>query len=292
MPLTEMRSSFNAASNSVPFGTEVSATGETEGSEAIDHVGRSPRTFATMHRRPSERTFLFGIHPVLEALEERKPLQRVLFLKGKQTDELSAILSECRALDIPAQAVPKERLDRITRKNHQGVVAFTSPIEFQPLDEVILGAFERGETPLVVALDGVTDVRNLGAIARTAECFGATALLVPTTGSAPINEEAVKSSAGALLRIPMCRAKNMASAVSSVTNLGLQAVAVSEKGTTELSALNNDTPTCLVLGDEHQGVSNDVLKHCMSSISIPMQGKTSSLNVGVAAGIVLYAYRS
>ena len=100
-----------------------------------------------MHRRPSERTFLFGIHPVLEALEERKPLQRVLFLKGKQTDELSAILSECRALDVPAQAVPKERLDRITRKNHQGVVAFTSPIEFQPLDEVILGAFERGETP-------------------------------------------------------------------------------------------------------------------------------------------------
>ncbi|MGB0150310.1 MAG: 23S rRNA (guanosine(2251)-2'-O)-methyltransferase RlmB [Flavobacteriales bacterium] len=245
-----------------------------------------------MHRRPSERTFLFGIHPVLEALEERKPLQRVLFLKGKQTDELSTILRECRALDIPAQAVPKERLDRITRKNHQGVVAFTSPIEFQPLDEVVLGAFERGETPLVVALDGVTDVRNLGAIARTAECFGATALLVPTTGSAPINEEAVKSSAGALLRIPMCRAKNMASAVSSVTNLGLQVVAVSEKGTSKLSALNNDTPTCLVLGDEHQGVSNDVLKHCTSSISIPMQGKTSSLNVGVAAGIVLYAYRS
>ena len=124
-----------------------------------------------MHRRPSERTFLFGIHPVLEALEERKPLQRVLFLKGKQTDELSAILSECRALDIPAQAVPKERLDRITRKNHQGVVAFTSPIEFQPLDEVVLGAFERGETPLVVALDGVTDVRNLGAIAHNPSIF-------------------------------------------------------------------------------------------------------------------------
>ena len=245
-----------------------------------------------MHRRPSERTFLFGIHPVLEALEERKPLQRVLFLKGKQTEELSAILSECRALDIPAQAVPKERLDRITRKNHQGVVAFTSPIEFQPLDEVILGAFERGETPLVVALDGVTDVRNLGAIARTAECFGATAMLVPTTGSAPINEEAVKSSAGALLRIPMCRAKNMASAVSSATQLGLQAVAVSEKGADQPNALNDDTPTCIVLGDEHQGVSNDVLKHCTSSISIPMQGKTSSLNVGVAAGIVLYAYRS
>ena len=152
------------------------------------------------HRRPSERTFLFGIHPVLEALQEAKPMQRVLFLKGKQTDEMSEILSKCRALEVPAQAVPKERLDRITMKNHQGVVAFISPIEFQPLDEVVLGAFEAGQTPLLVALDGVTDVRNLGAIARTAECFGATALVVPATGSAPVNEDAVKSSAGALLR--------------------------------------------------------------------------------------------
>ena len=117
-----------------------------------------------MHRRPSERTFLFGIHPVLEALNEGKPLQRVLFLKGKQTDEMSEILRQCREMEVPAQAVPKERLDRVTMKNHQGVVAFTSPIEFQPLDEVVLAAFEQGQTPLMVALDGVTDVRNLVSI--------------------------------------------------------------------------------------------------------------------------------
>jgi len=109
-----------------------------------------------MHRRPSERTFLFGIHPVLEALNEGKPLQRVLFLKGKQTDEMSEILRQCREMEVPAQAVPKERLDRVTMKNHQGVVAFTSPIEFQPLDEVVLAALEQGQTPLMVALDGVT----------------------------------------------------------------------------------------------------------------------------------------
>ena len=244
-----------------------------------------------MHRRPSERTFLFGIHPVLEALEEGKPMQRVLFLKGKQTDEVADILRQCRALDVPAQAVPKERLDRVTRKNHQGVIAFTcSPIEFQPLDEVVLGAFERGETPLIVALDGVTDVRNLGAIARTAECFGATGLLVPTTGSAPINEDAVKSSAGALLRLPMCRAKRMGDAIQQASQLGLAAVAVSEKGSHPLSSLNADTPTCLVMGDEHTGISAEVLKHCTQSVSIPMHGKTASLNVGVAAGIVLFAY--
>ena len=245
-----------------------------------------------MHRRPPERTFLFGIHPILEALSEGKPLQRVLFLKGKQTDEISEILRQCRAIEVPAQAVPKERLDRVTRKNHQGVIAFTSPIEFQPLDEVVLGAFERGETPLIVALDGVTDVRNLGAIARTAECFGATGMLVPATGSAPINEEAVKSSAGALLRIPMCRTKRMEDAILQITQLGLNAVAISEKGTEDLTSLDHTTPTCLVLGDEHRGVSAEVMKHCGTSISIPMQGKTSSLNVGVAAGIVLYAFQS
>ena len=245
-----------------------------------------------MHRRPPERTFLFGIHPILEALSEGKPLQRVLFLKGKQTDEISEILRQCRAMEVPAQAVPKERLDRVTRKNHQGVIAFTSPIEFQPLDEVVLGAFERGETPLIVALDGVTDVRNLGAIARTAECFGATGMLVPATGSAPINEEAVKSSAGALLRIPMCRTKRMEDAILQIIQLGLKAVAISEKGTEDLTSLDNATPTCLVLGDEHRGVSAEVMKHCGTSISIPMQGKTSSLNVGVAAGIVLYAFQT
>ena len=243
-----------------------------------------------MHRRPPERTFLFGIHPILEALEERKPLQRVLFLKGKQTDEISEILRQCRALEIPAQAVPMERLDRVTRKNHQGVIAFSSPIEFQPLDEVILGAFERGENPLMVALDGVTDVRNLGAIARTAECFGATGLVVPMTGTAPINEDAVKSSAGALLRLPMCRVKNMANAVAAMNQLGLRAVAVSEKGTVKPHDLDSTVPTCLVLGDEHDGIHADVLKHCDTSVVIPMVGKTASLNVGIAAGIVLYSF--
>ena len=243
-----------------------------------------------MHRRPPERTFLFGIHPILEALEERKPLQRLLFLKGKQTEEVSEILRQCRALEIPAQAVPKERLDRVTRKNHQGVIAFTSPIEFQPLDEVILGAFERGENPLMLALDGVTDVRNLGAIARTAECFGATGIVVPMTGSAPINEDAVKSSAGALLRLPMCRVKNMAGAIETVNQLGLRSVAVSEKGQAAPHELDPNNPTCLVLGDEHDGISAEVLKHCESTVAIPMSGKTSSLNVGVAAGIVLYSF--
>ena len=182
------------------------------------------------------------------------------------------------------------RDSRVTRKNHQGVVAFTSPIEFQPLDEVVLGAFERGETPLIVALDGVTDVRNLGAIARTAECFGATGLLVPMTGSAPINEDAVKSSAGALLRLPMCRARRMDETIRMAANLGLSAVAVCEQGGQPLATLDSAAPTCLILGDEHSGISPEVLKNCVKTVSIPMQGKTASLNVGVASGIVLFAF--
>lgn len=245
-----------------------------------------------MHKRPPERTFLFGVHPILEALEEGKPLQKVLFLKGKQTEEIAQILKHCRELEVPAQAVPKERLDRITRKNHQGVIAFTSPIEFQPMEEVVMRAFESGETPLLLALDGVTDVRNLGAIARTAECFGATAVVVPATGSAPINEDAVKSSAGALLRIPMCRVKRIDDALASLRQLGIQVIGISEKGSNALHELHSETPTCLVLGDEHSGLSAEVVAQCASSVAIPMSGKTASLNVGVAAGIVLYAIRT
>lgn len=242
-----------------------------------------------MHRRPPERAFLFGIHPVLEALHEGKSLHRVLFLKGKQTEELSEILSTCRSMSIPAQAVPKERLDRVTRKNHQGVIAFLSPIEFQPLDEVVMAAFERGEDPLMLALDGVTDVRNLGAIARTAECFGVTALVVPSTGSAPVNEDAIKSSAGALLRIPMCRVPSMSRAMKGLSLQGLTLIGLSEKAETPVGRLNLEGPACLVVGDEHGGISAEVLALCTSMAHIPMRGKTGSLNVGVATGVALYA---
>lgn len=242
-----------------------------------------------MHRRPPERTFLFGIHPVLEALEAAKPMQRILFLKGKTTDEVGRILKLCREQGIPAQAVPKERLDRVTLKNHQGVVAFASPVEFQPLEEVVMGAFERGEVPFLLALDGVTDVRNLGAIARTAECFGATALLVPTTGTAPLNEDAVKSSAGALLRLPVCRAASMTKAIQTLTQMGVQGVALTEKSDHDIRTWRPEGPCCLVLGDEHDGVSGEVLAACTASLAIPMPGHTASLNVGVAAGIALYA---
>lgn len=242
-----------------------------------------------MHRRPPERSFLFGIHPVLEALNEGKSLHRVLFLKGKQTDEVAEILRHCRDMLVPAQAVPKERLDRVTQKNHQGVIAFVSPIEYQPLEEVVMSAFERGEDPRLLALDGVTDVRNLGAIARTAECFGITALVVPSTGSAPVNEDAIKSSAGALLRIPMCRVASMERAVKLLGSQGLRLVAMTEKATEPIATLASDGPLCLVMGDEHAGISNEVLAHCDSMAMIPMKGKTGSLNVGVATGIALYA---
>jgi 23S rRNA (guanosine2251-2'-O)-methyltransferase len=245
-----------------------------------------------MHRRPPERTFLFGIHPILEALEAAKPMQRVLFLKGKQTDEATRILKLCREQGVPAQAVPKERLDRVTLKNHQGVIAFTSPVEFQPLEEVVMGSFERGESPFVVALDGVTDVRNLGAIARTAECFAVTALVVPMGGTAPLNEDAIKSSAGALLRIPVCRVKSIPTALTTLTHLGLENIALSEKAQHDIRGWKPDGPCCLVLGDEHEGISTESLAQCATTLAIPMPGHTASLNVGVAAGIALFSLRT
>ena len=152
-----------------------------------------------------------GWHPVMEALDAGKEFQKVLIQRDEKGERTTALVAQLRGLNIPVQRVPNEKLNRITVKNHQGIVAFLSPISYQPLEELIARAYEAGETPLLVALDGVTDVRNIGAIARSAECFGATALVIPSFGVAPIQEDAIKSSSGALLRLPVASSLNMCS---------------------------------------------------------------------------------
>ena len=164
-------------------------------------------------KRPSEKTFVFGVHPVNEALDAGKDLDSVLVIRSSTNDRLNKLLGRIRAAGVPIKMVPREKLNAITLKNHQGVVAFLSPITYQPLDEIVLGAFERGESPVLIAADGITDVRNLGAIARSAECFGAHALIVPEKGSASINDGAIKSSSGALLRLPVCRVSKIATSL-------------------------------------------------------------------------------
>jgi len=238
-------------------------------------------------KRPPKGSYIIGWHPVQEALEAGKEFQRVMIQRDEKGERTSALLAQLKQLNIPVQRVPKEKLHRVTVKNHQGIIAFLSPITYQPLDELVTRTFEAGETPLFVALDGVTDVRNIGAIARSAECFGATALIIPSFGVAPIQEDAIKSSSGALLRLPVARVPDLSRALEELSQSGIAAVALSEKAETSIHTHQQEGTVCLVLGDEESGISAEVDRKCAMRLRLPMRGKTGSLNVSVAAGVAL-----
>ena len=229
-----------------------------------------------------------GIRAVTEALLAGRNVERLLYRRGGSGGALRDVRQLAQDHGVPCQPVPIEKLDRLTRTEHQGVIAFLSEVDQQDLDEVISAAYERGETPLIVALDGVTDVRNVGAIARSAECFGAHALLVPKTGTARLGPDAVKSSAGALLRKPVCRVDKLVTGLERARSHGLRIVACTEKGVNDLSSADLKGPLVIVMGAEDEGISNAVLRMADELVRIPMSGKIGSLNVSVAAGIVLH----
>lgn len=229
---------------------------------------------------------IYGIHPVQEALNSDTVIDRVFIEKGKTG--LDDIRQKCVELDIPVMIVPSYKMDRLTRKIHQGVVAMVSPVEFSNLSEIVTQAFENGEMPLVLVLDGVTDVRNFGAIARTAECAGVHALVIPQRNVAPINEDAIKTSSGALMRMPVCRAKSLKDALNELKEFGVKVVGVTEKGTTSLYDSDVAGPLALIMGAEDVGISEELLRLSDELAFIPMSGVTASLNVSVACGIALY----
>jgi 23S rRNA (guanosine2251-2'-O)-methyltransferase len=230
-----------------------------------------------------------GVWPVIEALRSGQNVEKLLLRREAGGDGIREIRTLAMERGIPWQPVPVEKLDRLTRTEHQGVIALLSAVEEQDLDEVITRAYEAGETPLIVALDSVTDVRNLGAIARSAECFGAHALLVPKQGTARLGSDAVKSSAGALMRKPVCRVSRLSDGLNRARTQGLRIVALSEKGTASVSGTDLRGPLVLVLGAEGEGLSESVLRMADELARIPMAGSIGSLNVSVAAGIALHA---
>ena len=256
-------------------------------SGAPSHSGPRKKGPYTGPKRPPKGSYVMGWHPVMEALDAGKEFQKVLIQRDEKGERTTALVAQLRGQNIPVQRVPKEKLNRITVKNHQGIAAFLSPISYQPLEELIARAYEAGETPLLVALDGVTDVRNIGAIARSAECFGATALVIPSFGVAPIQEDAIKSSSGALLRLPVARVPDMARALEGIQAQGMTCIALDEKAEKSIHAHQTDGPVCLVMGDEGTGISEGVARKCALQLRLPMTGKTGSLNVSVAAGIAL-----
>lgn len=236
----------------------------------------------------SKDNFIFGLRPVIEAIESGKEIEKVFL----QTNLTSAVAKDLQRLlrenNILFQYVPLERLKRITPKNHQGVVAYVSEITYQKIEDILPFLFESGKIPLLLILDEITDVRNMGALARTAECAGAQAVIIPQKGSALINAEGMKASAGALNIIPVCREKSLAETVGFLQSSGVQVLACDEKSDIAYTDIDLAAPTAFIMGSEGKGISGDLLRVCDKKIKIPLTGKIESLNVSVSAGVVLF----
>lgn len=235
-----------------------------------------------------QNTIIYGRHPVVEALKHGTKLEKVYLQTGTRGPMEKELRHLCRDHNVPLQMVPKERLNRFTRENHQGVVALQAVVEYQDLEAIISFLFETGASPLVVLLDGVTDTRNVGAIARSAEVLGAHALVIPIKGGGAITSDSVKTSAGALLRLSVCKINSIITAIEKVQEMGLQVLASDLSGTKELSQIDLTVPTALVLGSEGDGISEGVRSRADQTFIIPQVGMTDSLNVSVAAGVMLY----
>ncbi|SMO41366.1 23S rRNA (guanosine2251-2'-O)-methyltransferase [Saccharicrinis carchari] len=232
--------------------------------------------------------FLFGIRSVIEAIRSGKEIEKVLVKKGLQGELYEELVETMKEAGITWQAVPIDRINRATRKNHQGVIAFVSAISYQDLENTLIGLFEDGKNPLILVLDGITDIRNMGAIARSAECAGVHAIVIPEKGGARINADAVKTSAGALYNIPVSRVPNLYKALEYLKNSGLKIVAATEKANDDYTKIDFTGPTAIVLGAEDKGVSAQMLKICDTGAKIPVVGSIGSLNVSVATGVLVY----
>lgn len=231
---------------------------------------------------------IFGLRPVIEAIHAGKEIEKVWLKKGSQGELFQELMTLLHRQKIPFQFVPVERLNRITRKNHQGAIANISLVSYHNIEQLIPTIFENGETPLILVLDSITDVRNFGAIVRTAECAGVHAIVVPQKGAASINSDAMKTSAGALNIIPLCRVNSLRDTLMFLKNSGLTLAAANEKTDSDYYSKDLKGPLCLVMGSEDTGISPEILALSDVQLRIPIPGKIASLNVSVAAGVLLY----
>lgn len=235
-----------------------------------------------------ENDLIFGARAIIEALKSDKEFNKILIdktVKSPFNTEIRVLANE-RGVNI--QYVPTEKLNRLTRKNHQGFIAFISPITYHNLSDILFQVFEEGRTPLFLVLDRITDVRNFGSIARSAECMGVDAIVVPSKGGAMINSDSIKTSAGALHKLPICREDNLKITLNFLKESGINLVACTEKTDNYLADIDLVKPTAIVMGSEEDGISPEYMKLCHQKAKIPMSGEIESLNVAVSAGIVLY----
>ena len=235
-----------------------------------------------------DKEMIFGLRAVIEAAQAGKDIDRVL-VKRELQGELFRELQDVMALhEIPVQKVPLERINRFTRKNHQGVLAFISAVTYQKIENIIPILYEEGKNPFIVILDGITDVRNFGAIARTCEVVGVDAIVLPARGSVRVNADAIKTSAGALHTIPVCREQNLKDAVQFLKDSGIKVVAATERAAENYTSSTYTDPVAILMGAEDVGISPELLKISDDLVRLPVFGTIESLNVSVAAGVMLY----
>ncbi len=239
-------------------------------------------------QRQKNDNLIYGIRPVMEAINENKDIDKILLQKGAHSDMFRELFQLVREHNIPFQYVPVERLNRFTGGNHQGVVCFMSSVEYQSIYDIIPTIYEDGKVPFLLFLDKITDVRNMGAIARSAECAGVQAIIVPTKNTAQLNEDAVKTSSGALHKIPVCRHDSPKEVLTYIKQCGINLIGCTEKANKTYFEQDFNVPVCIVMGNEGEGISPEIQSLCDKNVRIPMLGTVESLNVSVATGIILF----
>ncbi|MBQ3731954.1 MAG: 23S rRNA (guanosine(2251)-2'-O)-methyltransferase RlmB [Muribaculaceae bacterium] len=232
--------------------------------------------------------YIYGIHAVTEAIEAGKDIDKIFLSKTLNNDTAQEIINRAKALQVPVQRVPVQKIDRITRRNHQGVLAMMAAVTYYHVEDLVPQLFDDGENPFFVVLDGVTDVRNFGAVARTCECAGVSAIVIPDRESVSVNADAVKTSAGALNHLPVCREHNLVNAVKMLRDSGFKIVGTSDKNSMPFTQGDYTGPVAIVLGAEDKGISPEIMKLCDTRVLIPEFGHINSLNVSVAGGIMIY----
>ena len=236
-----------------------------------------------------ENEMIFGIRAIIEAIQADKEIDKIIIKNDMQSEPAKELFAALRDKPhIQVQRVPVERINRYTRKNHQGAVAFICQTTYQRIEDIVPFLFENGKNPFFVVLDGITDVRNFGAIARTCECAGVDAIIIPVKGGASVNADAIKTSAGALHTIPVCKENSLTNAVKFLKNCGIRVIAATEKSSKDYTKANFSDPVAIVMGAEDTGISPDIIRLCDEMVKIPVKGKISSLNVSVAAGVLMY----
>ena len=235
-----------------------------------------------------DQTQIFGIRAIIEAINAGETIDKVFLQKGIKGELFTELESLLRKNDVNCSYVPIEKLNRLTRSNHQGAVAQISPIEFHDMEQLVLKVMESGKTPLFLLLDQISDVRNFGAIIRTAECTGVSGIIIQKKGGAPVNGDTIKTSAGAVFKVPICKVDHIKDAVFYMQASDIKVIAATEKTENTLYDVSFKDPCAIIMGSEDRGINPSILKVVDDKAKLPLLGDIESLNVSVACGAFLY----